>query len=337
MDNPRKVLIGAFLLAVFLVPFFQMSALGWEGRSREGITLKVPHTVVVYGHKVTLLDLFEHESLPPDLRGPMSMERIGEISQEGGVKYIYGEQLREFMRTFLRSHGLDTARVEMDFPRQIVVKRFSSFVSKNELLELYKQHVLEALGRSREDLIFRDVNNFEGLSLPPGKRTTRVVARPGERYLGRVSLQIEFFVAGKKVSSTEVSATVSLLETVVHTVRAVRRNTVIGPEDVELKRITVTDSDQDFFTESEDVEGMQAARNIAAFQPVRRGDVTEAFVVRRGDTVTIIYDAPGFKVTARGVARQNGIQDQIIRVVNAESNRSVECRVVDSQTVQAIR
>ncbi len=337
MIKPRISSVWRLLLTSVCLLFFHGPAWGWESRSQDVIILTVPQTVAVDGSVVTLLHLFDYESLPQRLRTLMSRESIGEISQEGGRKYVYGEQLEVFMKGFLSSHGLEMARVKMDFPRQIIVERSSSAISRDEIMGLYKNHILEALGKSREDLIIKDVDCPESLSVPPGRRVSRVVARPGERYLGRVTLLVEFFVNDRKVSSVDVSATVSLFQAVAHTTRAVRRNAVIDFEDVDLRKIVITNSDQGLYSELESVVGMQATKNIGPLQPVQRGDLTNAVVLRRGDTVTIVYETSGFRVTARGQARQSGIQGQIIRVVNVESNRSVDCRVIDSETVMALR
>ncbi len=337
MSKPAAaVLLGAILISGLLS---LSGAMLWPGNahSRDLLTLTALPVVKAQDETVKLLELFEQETVPSPWRELMWKEGIGKIAGEGEVKYIYADQLRDFLVEFLAFHGMPRDRLVLNLPDQIVVKRQSLQVSREEIIEIYKDHLLETTGRGRENLVIEDVRCSGSLVLPPGKRESRVVAKPGETYHGRVTLSVEFFVNGSKGGSSLVSARVKWLETVVHTARPLRRNAVIEPRDLDVRRIAVTERNQGtFFTDVEDAAGMEASRNLDAFQPLTRSDVREAVVLRRGDSVTIVYEKPGLKVTARGQARQNGVRGQVIRVVNGESNRSVDGRVVNSETVEAV-
>jgi flagella basal body P-ring formation protein FlgA len=55
--------------------------------------------------------------------------------------------------------------------------------------------------------------------------------------------------------------------------------------------------------------------------------------VRRGDTVVMVYVAPGLQLTARGKALTDAAVGQTVRLTNLQSNRTVEAVVTAPGTV----
>jgi len=53
-------------------------------------------------------------------------------------------------------------------------------------------------------------------------------------------------------------------------------------------------------------------------------DVSAQAAIRRGDTVTLVYVAPGLQLTARGRALNDAVVGEPVRVVNLQSNVTVE-------------
>lgn len=330
--RPMSTLLTCFLVLPLLAFTSAQDVL-----SQEISRLRIPSEIQVDGEVVTLLHLFEHEGLSQGLKELMGREVIGSISEEGGRKYVYGEQLKDFVREFFTSHGVEVNRLELDFPAQIVVERQSPLVSGGEIVQLLKEHVSKVLGSSQGGFTIKDAQFPATLSLPPGRKTARVVADPGQAHCGPVKFTVEFYVDGRKAASTSVSATVHCVQRVVHTLHPIKKNQLITPGDIDVRPLEGGDGEQGFFEEAGDVVGKQALRDLDGLQPIRKNDAADALVVKRGDSVTIVYETPGLKVTAGGQARQNGIKGQVIKVVNTKSNRSLDCRVIDSETVEAVR
>ena len=56
--------------------------------------------------------------------------------------------------------------------------------------------------------------------------------------------------------------------------------------------------------------------------------------VTRGDRVLIVAQSPWFRVTTKGVARDNGARGEDVRVLNLSSKKEVVGKVVGPQTVR---
>jgi flagellar basal body P-ring formation protein FlgA len=73
--------------------------------------------------------------------------------------------------------------------------------------------------------------------------------------------------------------------------------------------------------------GMSARRSLAAGRPLRPGDVEPTPAVRRADPVALVFQSGGLMLSLRGRALENGAPGEVIRVLNPETNRTLEAVV----------
>jgi len=70
--------------------------------------------------------------------------------------------------------------------------------------------------------------------------------------------------------------------------------------------------------------GLAARHELRPGQTLRDADLMKPAIIQRNDTVTIVYEAPGFTLTLRGQAQDAGALGDTINVLNAESKRVVQ-------------
>jgi len=74
--------------------------------------------------------------------------------------------------------------------------------------------------------------------------------------------------------------------------------------------------------------GPATRRQFAALTtPAVRSDAAPPVMVRRGDTITLVYVAPGLQLTTRGKALADAGLGDSVRIVNMQSNRIVDATV----------
>lgn len=88
-------------------------------------------------------------------------------------------------------------------------------------------------------------------------------------------------------------------------------------------------------TRIDEVKDLQARRVLTAGQPVRTSDVRRPVVVNKGQTVTMIFSAPGVEVTAMGRAMSEGGVGDTVTVQNPASFRMISATVTAPGTVRA--
>jgi flagellar basal body P-ring formation protein FlgA len=72
------------------------------------------------------------------------------------------------------------------------------------------------------------------------------------------------------------------------------------------------------------VAGLAARHQLHPGQPLRSTDLTKPEIVQRGESVTIVYEAPGIVLTLRGQAQDGGALGDTIGVLNTQSKRVVQ-------------
>lgn len=76
-----------------------------------------------------------------------------------------------------------------------------------------------------------------------------------------------------------------------------------------------------------DLIGKAAKRTLSANQPLRPGDIAPPRVVTNGQLVTVLVSTPVMQLTAQGRALQDGALGDTIRIVNTQSNRTLQGKV----------
>jgi flagellar basal body P-ring formation protein FlgA len=107
------------------------------------------------------------------------------------------------------------------------------------------------------------------------------------------------------------------------TVRPLARGETIKAADVTIERRPKADF-REGAPAASDAAGFAARQPVRAGQPLRASDLMRPEIVQRNEAVTIVYEAPGLVLTMRGKALDPGAQGDVISVLNAQSNRTVQ-------------
>jgi len=67
---------------------------------------------------------------------------------------------------------------------------------------------------------------------------------------------------------------------------------------------------------------MTLRRTLAMGEPVRRSDITTDYLVKAGDTVDVIFFDDGMQIILSATARQNGAENEDIRVYSEQTRRT---------------
>jgi flagella basal body P-ring formation protein FlgA len=82
--------------------------------------------------------------------------------------------------------------------------------------------------------------------------------------------------------------------------------------------------------------GMQLTRAIAAGAPITGANVETLPVVRRGQKVKMFIESGTLHLTATGLAHSDGKLDQMIKIQNINSNKTVHGRVTGPGIVEVL-
>ncbi|MCU0572545.1 MAG: flagellar basal body P-ring formation chaperone FlgA [Syntrophobacteraceae bacterium] len=299
--------------------------------------LRARPEVWIESDRVNILHLFEGERLPEEWRSLMAGIDLGEAPIMGREKFIGSAPLRSYLEKLIASQGLDPSRVIIDLPPdQVVLKRKTSRIAPGEIEEIYRNHILNNAPWRPEDLEISGITHSGLAELPAGKVSHVVDANPRERYVGNVILTIHFLADGGKKRSIRVAGKVQLHREVVVAARPLSRNDILTELDVQLQRMPVGENTDRYATRVEQVVGRRLVRDAELHQSLMLTDLDSPLILRKGAPVTILYEQPGLRISAKGQAREDGGAGKAIRVLNTQTNRTVISEIMDGSTVRAI-
>ena len=114
----------------------------------------------------------------------------------------------------------------------------------------------------------------------------------------------------------------------------VARGAVIAEAELEYKSIPLIRANGSVVRAITDVAGKEARRALKAGELIRTGDVKRPTLVAKGSTVTMLFEAPGMRLSAIGRALAEGAEGDTITILNPTSYRKVEAVVIKAGTVR---
>lgn len=299
--------------------------------------IRVLGKISVSRKQVFLLDLCDSSTIPEDWRKIMAKQDIGEAPAVSSEKFVEPATMKVYLEWFIESQGADPAQVRITMPDKIVVARQAVQISQEQIESIFQKYIRDNSPWNPQDVVIQKVS-FTGLPiLPEGPMTYEVVPSQRGRFVGNVNVAINFFVNAEKVRSLGVSGKVDVFQNVIHASRALKQNDLITAADLEYQRVNVTESTERYATQPDQVVNKRLLRNVGIHQAFELKNLDKPLLLKRGDAVTIIYNTPGLQLTAKGQVREEGGMGDTVRVSNVSSDRTIHCRVIDSQTVQAVR
>jgi len=106
--------------------------------------------------------------------------------------------------------------------------------------------------------------------------------------------------------------------------RTIGRGEIVRAADLALERRSKAEVAGDIVATAGDAVGRAARQALRQGQPLRRADLMRPEIVKRDDSVTLVYELPGISVTTRGKALEGGAEGDLISVLNGQSKRTLQ-------------
>jgi len=116
--------------------------------------------------------------------------------------------------------------------------------------------------------------------------------------------------------------------------RDIARGSIIAEDDLTYQTIPATRAGGGVLRTITDVAGKEARRALRAGELIRPTDIKRPTIVAKGSTVTMVFEAPGMRLTTTGRALIEGAKGETITVLNTASYRQVEATVMAPGTVR---
>ena len=114
------------------------------------------------------------------------------------------------------------------------------------------------------------------------------------------------------------------------------RGQEISEADLTVIRLPKNKAKESYAVAAGQLIGMSAKRRLRAGQPINRSDVEAPKIVERNAVVTVLYRAPGMILKTKGRATVAAARGEIIPIVNMQTKRTLQARIVNGDTAEVI-
>lgn len=137
---------------------------------------------------------------------------------------------------------------------------------------------------------------------------------------GAASFAARFQIAGIELP-VDVAGRLDLMVEAPHLAASLRAGVVIGPNDIEMKRVPFDFVDQAGVETVDDLVGKQLRRNSRAGVMLKAADVTEPLAVRRNTQVTVLLRTGPMTLTVAGQSLGDAVVGQSVQVMNSVTRK----------------
>jgi len=189
--------------------------------------------------------------------------------------------------------------------------------------EILKAHVLKV--RPWSDV---EVRNLSLSAEPPAVSPRRIVVRKG--LPGSTVFTMEYGNGAVVTAKADIDA----FEEIVVSSRRLWKDRPLSEDDLTLARTEIGRVPSGAFRDPKDVVGKVMNRTIGANQPVLPQQLAGSKLVKRGRKVTLLAVSGGMRISTSGETRENAYVDDVVKVVNLASKKTVTGILVDETTVR---
>lgn len=117
---------------------------------------------------------------------------------------------------------------------------------------------------------------------------------------------------------------------------AIRPGDTVRQRDLEWQHVRAAEIRTNMITDGSRIIGKEARRPLRVGAPIRVSDLREPVTVAKGSTVTMIYRTSVMLLTATARAMESGSRGDTIRVMNTQTKKSIDARILGPDKVEVV-
>ncbi|MCH9852886.1 MAG: flagellar basal body P-ring formation chaperone FlgA [Alphaproteobacteria bacterium] len=241
---------------------------------------------------------------------------------------------RNDLQEIVNKHHVDSYDDEQ--LKGIYVTRAGRNIDRQEIETLVRGRVMKAETKQYDDIDIKVRLSKQEITLPKqGDIKYNIENFSYADTTGNFQGEIIVSVNGKAYNNgLKFSGVVVLKKKLPTLMNSVQRGTIIGERDVIHRFENIKNLHDGIITIAGDIIGMETKRHIRANSNLQFRDFQMPLLVKKKQQVNMVLATKTIKITATGIALQDGAMGDIISIKNVTSGIVVEGKVVSAETVQ---
>jgi flagella basal body P-ring formation protein FlgA len=297
-----------------------------------GARIEFLDKVIVEGDTIRLGDLAMITADSTRLKWLLEEIEVGKAPLPGKERRLESSYLR--MRISSVARGVPD--LTFSGSGEIVVLRSHLTVERGMVIAVVRKHILDNAPWKVEDMELTITPPHSRITVPRGELKLEVVWPRGADYAGAMNVPVKLTVnQGDYETTLNTSVRIRLFQNVVTTAHKLQAAHILGPDDVKIERVEVTDIYPQVHTSTKDVLNHRTTSFIAQDKVLLKRMIKPVPAVAVGGKVTIQARVGNVRVTTPGEARSSGLIGDLIQVQNMSSGKIIQGKVVAESVVMA--
>ena len=208
----------------------------------------------------------------------------------------------------------------------------AKILPSSEVEKIIKEYVIRNTPWTEEQVNIKNVNISNKILLPE-KWGYHIAAAPASSMIGRSSFLLDITGIDNSVQSSWVTAEIEVWVDVVLASKPLKERQMVGADDIYIGRKDLSRLPAGYIDDIKRVSGKRVKRFVGANSILTENILEEPPLFKRGDKVFIVAESDALRVSAIGVAGEDGYRGRPVRITNMQSKKEVIGEVDDNGTV----
>ena len=294
------------------------------------VALELRSTARVAGDWMLVRDVAGVSADAPARTEEIGAIRLGRVPMAGVERVWTGQEIVNRLQKL----GVAEEIVLTGTVTAVAVSAAVRTIKADELVMFGHKALEKRIKWPAEQVSIQDPATSRSVTVPESGVEMR--AEIGARRLaGLVSVAVEVWASGKRITRILFPYRVSVKVQVPHLVHSMKAGQIISAADIEDRERDLAMLPEDAVLFRAEAEGLRVMRTMPEGAFIRRGEVASPIIMKRGAQITLIAKVGTVEAKAMGISKEDGAAGQVIAVINSSSKRVVKARVIDSETVEA--
>ncbi len=227
-----------------------------------------------------------------------------------------------------------TDEASLDFPDRIYIQRDVQNLDMETLRRTIEKEVRDQLPFQGEIVVIERIQLPKSLRLPTGTVSYKTDFRLPRRGVGAVSFQVEILVDGASKERISGSLYTDMMVPVLKAERAVARGELVRADACKETTIRLSEVRGNPVRTEDLPKALRTKRDLMPGDLVTWYNVEREILVQRGQTVRLVLQSAGIRISTLGRVSSQGALGDLVEVVNAKSGKKLQGYVVDRQTIR---
>jgi flagellar basal body P-ring formation protein FlgA len=279
---------------------------------------------------VRLGDVAKFDQQTP-MASALATQPVGQAPTPGSSLVLRSQNIKQYLVSNQSIIGED---ISWSGAPSINVTRQGIVIDQDRVQAIIAEFLSKSKNLPKAEIRFIPSSLPLPFAIPKGELSCEVIpSNPG--IISSSSFSLIFKVNGNVVKNMSVRGKLEVLAKIIVAAEPLKKGLIIKPQHL---KSAVIDINEIANPESDPHQliGMQLNRNLGVDTPVLASMVEALPVVKRGQRVKIIAESGTLHLTATGFAQSDGKIDQVIKVQNIQSTKTVYGKVTSPGIVEVL-